>query len=281
MFWLMRLYMSKYYYVDSENVGDEWVTLLSEADEDSHFLVFYTEKSPRMSYLNIIKLLSNNKNLEFILCYEGNNALDFQLVTYLGYQLCKEPEHEIYIVSKDTGFDSVIRFWEDRGISIHRIFSANCNNDTTTIPVSSDIELTSLSDVPSTNEKVCNEPKSEIDDLIAACPKSNTSYLHLFLVHFFGNTNGLKIYQEVTNTNYVAVTRNWDNKMCFSVLCQYIGKYTDVAGAPVTDELINFLYKHKNNPKNVLKLLQDHYGAQLGPKYKKMFKPFVKSLAKI
>ena len=141
--------------------------------------------------------------------------------------------------------------------------------------------MPSLSDAPSTNEKVCNEPKSVIDDIIAACPKSNTSYLHLFLVHFFGNTNGLKIYREVTNTNYVAVTRNWDNKMCFSVLCQYIGKYTDVAGAPVTDELINFLYKHKNNPKNVLKLLQDHYGAQLGPKYKKMFKPFVKSLAKI
>ena len=40
--------MSKYYYVDSENVGDEWVSLLSDADEDTHFLVFYTEKTPRM-----------------------------------------------------------------------------------------------------------------------------------------------------------------------------------------------------------------------------------------
>lgn len=273
--------MAKYYYVDSENVGDEWVALLSDADEDTHFLVFYTEKSPRMSYLNIIKLLSNNEKLEFILCYGGNNALDFQLVTYLGYQICKEPEHEIYIVSKDTGFDSVIRFWEDRGISIHRIFAANCNNDTPTISLSSDIQLTSLSDVSSTNEKVCNEPKSEIDDLIAACPKSNTSYLHLFLTHFFGNTNGLKIYREVTNVNYVAVPRNWDNEMCFSVLCQYIGKYTDIDDAPVTDELINFLYKHKDNPQNVLNLLQDYYGTELGLKYKKMFKPFIKSLTTI
>lgn len=273
--------MSKYYYVDSENVGDEWVSLLSDADEDTHFLVFYTEKTPRMSYLNVVKLLSNNKNLEFILCYEGNNALDFQLVTYLGYQLCKEPEHEIYIVSKDTGFDAIIHFWEDRGISIHRIFSANCNNEPMLPPISSDIDVNSISDAPSVSETICNEPKSVIDDIIAACPNTNTSYLHLFLVHFFGNKNGLNIYREVIKKDYNATPRNWNSKMRFSVLCQYIEKYTDVANAPVTDELVDFLYKHKNNPNNVLKLLQNHYGTELGSLYKKMFKPFVKSLAKI
>lgn len=273
--------MSKYYYVDSENVGDEWIKLLEKADDDSHFLIFYTTKSPHMSYPSVVKLLSLNKNLEFILCHEGNNALDFQLVTYLGYQLYKEPEHDIYIVSKDTGFDAIIHFWEERNISIHRIFSANCTNDKIILPVSSDNEDISLSDGIIKTETVCGEPKQIIDDIIAACPSNNTSHLHLFLTHFYGNKNGLNIYKKVTSKEYKPTSRNWDGKRRFSVLCKYIGEYTDVTGVKVNDELINLLYKHKNNPDNVLKLLQNQYGSKNGPLYRKMFKPFVKSLAKI
>ncbi len=279
--------MSKYYYVDSENVGDEWIALFEGADPDSHFFIFYTTKSPYMSYPNVVKLLSLNKNLEFILCHEGSNALDFQLVTYLGYQLCKEPENEIYIVSKDTGFDAVIRFWEEREISIHRIFSANCNNDKPTAPVSSGDEAISEPDVSAAPvasgdaDTVCGEPKQIIDDIIAACPNSNTSYLHLFLTHFYGDKKGLNIYNTVIAKDYTASPRKWDKKMRFSVLCQYIGKYTDVTDVPVDDELISFLYKHKNNPNNVLKLLVDHYGSKTGLRYKKMFRPFVRSLAKL
>lgn len=165
--------MSKYYYVDSENVGDEWVKFLEQADEDSHFLIFYTAKSPYMSYPCVVKLLSLNKNLEFILCHEGNNALDFQLATCLGYQLCKEPGHEIYIISKDTGFDSIVHFWKERNISIQRIFSANYKAESS--PVSTDTEAISVPVGSVGNDKICGESTEEIDDIIAACPSSNTS----------------------------------------------------------------------------------------------------------
>lgn len=48
--------MSKKYFIDSENVGDNWVDLLDTTAEEDEILVFYTEKSPNMNYNNLIKL---------------------------------------------------------------------------------------------------------------------------------------------------------------------------------------------------------------------------------
>ncbi len=46
------------------------------------------------------------------------NALDFQLVSYLGYLIAMAPKNEYYIVSQDKGFKSAVVFWKDRGISV-------------------------------------------------------------------------------------------------------------------------------------------------------------------
>ena len=38
-----------------------------------------------MSYMSVIRLMENNKiNIRFEESYEGTNALDFQLVSYMG-----------------------------------------------------------------------------------------------------------------------------------------------------------------------------------------------------
>ena len=112
--------MSKTYYVDSENVGENWIDLLIE-EEESDFLIFYTGHSPRIDYEHAINLMNAKKKPEFIHCYEGNNALDFQLVSYLGYHLRSEETKEIIIVSNDTGFDAVVNFWSERGMNIMRL----------------------------------------------------------------------------------------------------------------------------------------------------------------
>ncbi len=44
----------------------------------------------------------------------GKNALDFQLSTFLGFLISKNPEESFYIISKDRGFQRVIGFWEER-----------------------------------------------------------------------------------------------------------------------------------------------------------------------
>ena len=119
--------MKKIYLVDSENVGDIWVPLLVSSQEDDEVLVFYTTKSPHMNYENVRMLKETEKEADFIKCFEGSNALDFQLVSELGYRLSQNAAREYVIVSNDTGFDAAVRYWSARKMPVSRLSGKECH----------------------------------------------------------------------------------------------------------------------------------------------------------
>ena len=119
--------MGKIYLVDSENVGDIWVPLLVSSQEDDEVLVFYTTKSPHMNYENVRMLKETEKEADFIKCFEGSNALDFQLVSELGYRLSQNADREYVIVSNDTGFDAAVRYWSTREMPVSRLSGKECH----------------------------------------------------------------------------------------------------------------------------------------------------------
>ena len=119
--------MGKIYLVDSENVGDIWVPLLVSSQEDDEVLVFYTAKSPHMNYENVRMLKETEKEADFIKCFEGSNALDFQLVSELGYRLSQNADREYVIVSNDTGFDAAVRYWSTRKMPVSRLSGKECH----------------------------------------------------------------------------------------------------------------------------------------------------------
>jgi hypothetical protein len=123
--------MKKIYLVDSENVGDVWVPLLVSAEQEDQVIVFYTPKSPHMSYENVRMLKETEREAEFIKCFEGNNALDFQLVSELGYRLNQDKECEYVIVSNDTGFDAVVRYWTRLEMPVRRLSGKECHKQVT------------------------------------------------------------------------------------------------------------------------------------------------------
>lgn len=95
--------------------------LLVASQPEEEVIVFYTQKSPHMNYENVRLLKETEKEAEFIKCFEGSNALDFQLVTQLGYMLCENQENSYVIVSNDTGFDAAVRYWKQRNMPVQRI----------------------------------------------------------------------------------------------------------------------------------------------------------------
>ncbi len=95
--------------------------LLVASQPDEEVIVFYTQKSPHMNYENVRLLKETEKEAEFIKCFEGSNALDFQLVTQLGYLLCENQENSYVIVSNDTGFDAAVRYWKQRNMPVQRL----------------------------------------------------------------------------------------------------------------------------------------------------------------
>lgn len=152
----------RHFLVDSENVNDNWLMLFDMADEDDEIVVFYTKKSPHMSYMSVIRLIENNKiNIRFEECYEGTNSLDFQLVSYMGYLMgcggaCSENEcdaasaetgaDEYIIMSNDTGYDPAVRFWKDKGYAVRRF---NVNFCKQAVQRRKNIKYQVVADIPS------------------------------------------------------------------------------------------------------------------------------------
>ena len=111
----------KHYLIDSENVGDFWIPLLDLPADRAELIVFYTKNSPHMSYDSLIKLKESDRKVTFIKCYEGTNALDFQLCSELGFLIAQNPGDEFIIVTNDTGYDAAVKYWRRKEYSVKRI----------------------------------------------------------------------------------------------------------------------------------------------------------------
>ncbi len=114
--------MNKTYLIDSENINDVWVELLEILGDEDEILVFYTDKSAHMGYDRIVRLIGHKRGIvRWIKWFEGQNALDFQLVTELGSCLSQDGERDYVIVSNDTGYDAVVRYWLQKGCRVRRL----------------------------------------------------------------------------------------------------------------------------------------------------------------
>jgi hypothetical protein len=50
----------------------------------------------------------------------GKNALDFHIACYVGELSAKEPTAYFHVISRDTGFDTLIKHLKERGIKVQR-----------------------------------------------------------------------------------------------------------------------------------------------------------------
>ena len=108
------------YLIDTENVRTVWTLLLDRMTENDKIYVFYTENSGNIKYEDLNGVISSGKNVELIQCHTGKNGLDFQLVTYLGYLIRNNENADYCIISDDSGYDAVIKFWEGRDVDVTR-----------------------------------------------------------------------------------------------------------------------------------------------------------------
>lgn len=111
------------YLVDYENTQN--LLGINALSENDYVIIFYSQKASSLSFEIHKEILSSKAVVEYKCVDVGSqNALDFQLVSYLGY-LIKQNENsecKLYIVSKDKGFSFVATFWEkEKSIDIQII----------------------------------------------------------------------------------------------------------------------------------------------------------------
>lgn len=175
----------KIYLVDTENVNDIWVNLLDRLEAEDRIVVFYTNNSPHMCVDKVVKLMNwKRKCITWIKCFEGNNALDFQLVTQLGAMIAKNPQNEYWIVSSDNGFEAVVKYWQKNNVHVNRIKGSECKIPDVTL----DSPLGFL------------ENQKEIDcvlELSKSISVKKLSALHVALSRIFGPEVGKRIYRSI------------------------------------------------------------------------------------
>lgn len=281
--------MGKTYFVDSENVGDNWISLLDTVAEDDEILIFYTAKSPHMSYKNLIILKNSPKEVSFIECCEGNNALDFQLCTELGYRVNNIGDGEYIIVTNDTGFDAVVKYWKNKQVAVKRIKGNDC------LPKKTTLEEV-VEELPTTDTEVVQVPEPEpvpggmdsrAKEILFIVGKDNLQMLHQSLQLLFGAKRGKTYYSAFkTDTAYASFISK-HAKMSLTdkqkAYCSMVFELGD-SKLEMPKDFPKFVidnWKKKKNLNSFRAALQSKYGKEKSDKYYALIKAHVKILEKI
>lgn len=186
-----------HYLIDTENMGRDWMELPDER-KDVVYHIFYTDKSPTIPIECIKRMITKQENIKFIKCHTGANALDFQLVTQLGYMIATAPEDRYYIVSKDTGYDSVVKFWAERGTKIDRS-GKTAVNITATIREAGDIELLCREAIVGLTAEEARKIAEIIRSITEKGLPDYKTAIHTQLVKEYAQARGSKIYHACKN----------------------------------------------------------------------------------
>lgn len=288
--------VAKVFYIDSENVGDSWFDLL-ETSYDKIF-VFYTGRSPRIAYPQAIQLMNATNKPEFVKCYEGNNGLDFQLVSYLGYELHADNSNEMIIVSNDTGFDTVVNFWIDRGMNVKRVTSSNLLNsqfesemkvteNTQSLgenePVSDD-EYTTESSFAETESYIYGIEMNELHVIINCIGSDNPSWIYGILLRLYGSENGRNIYNYLKKEKFSAPNFEWKNTLKVKKLIELIIHYHYVEKPDLLwpDNLADFILDNVVDDRKFMKeKFEKAYGTVEGLSLYLEFRPFCTIFTKL
>ncbi len=101
------------YLIDYENTKN--LAGIKNLTAEDFVVIFYSQNANSLTFEIHKEIVSSAAKIEYkCVGVGGQNALDFQLSSYLGY-LIKSTENtqcDIYIVTKDKGFSYVTSFWK-------------------------------------------------------------------------------------------------------------------------------------------------------------------------
>ncbi len=119
-FSIWRMFMN-IYLIDYENVNASGLEGIKKLNDDDKVKIFYSDRIKSIPFARSVEMIQSKAEIEFIETRKvAKNYLDFQLSTYLGYLIGRGENGCVFVISKDTGFDSVVDFWKARNIKICR-----------------------------------------------------------------------------------------------------------------------------------------------------------------
>jgi len=114
-----KMARTNYIFIDYENVHP----ISFDLPEDYPFkvILFVGSNQSKIPIELVTSMQLLGSNAEYVRIQgNGKNALDFHITFYLGRWFEKDPNGYFHIISKDTGFDVLIRHLRDKKVLIQR-----------------------------------------------------------------------------------------------------------------------------------------------------------------
>ena len=110
---------TKYVLVDFENVQPRNLELLRE--HPFRVLVFIGANQTKFPRHFVVAMQALGEQADYIeIAGNGPNALDFHIAYYIGELAAKEPDADFHIISRDRGFDPLIRHLNGKQVRVRR-----------------------------------------------------------------------------------------------------------------------------------------------------------------
>jgi hypothetical protein len=111
---------TNYVLIDYENVQPNDIETLQH--EHVRVIVFVGPHQTKIAFETAAAIQRMGANAEYVrLSGSGPNALDFHIAYYLGQVTAKEPAAYFHIVSRDTGFDPLVKHLKERKVRACRV----------------------------------------------------------------------------------------------------------------------------------------------------------------
>jgi len=108
-----------YVLIDFENVQPKNLEILK--NHPFKIFVFVGANQAKVSFDLASAMQNFGGNAQYIkISGNGQNALDFHIAFYIGQLSLQDPEGFFHIISKDTGFDPLIKHLRTKKIRVHR-----------------------------------------------------------------------------------------------------------------------------------------------------------------
>jgi len=111
---------TNYVLIDYENVQPDGIDTLQH--EHVRVIIFVGHHQTKIAFETAAALQRMGTSAEYVrLSGSGSNALDFHIAYYLGQLTAKDPTAYFHIISKDTGFDPLVKHLKEKKLRACRL----------------------------------------------------------------------------------------------------------------------------------------------------------------
>lgn len=108
--------------IDFENVQPKDLALLNGGSYKVH--IFLGTHQGKIPVSMVRALQAFGPDVEYVqISGSGNNAVDFHIAYYIGRLAAMAPDAHFHVISKDTGFDPLLKHLKEQGIFCRRSIS--------------------------------------------------------------------------------------------------------------------------------------------------------------